>query len=99
MKLKGFVGTLGVHMNLANSGCIHSASSIRVVLLTMKIPLSVKCKCLHKVIVCLSKKSYNTRGTSAPSKYANHSEGTWENLSLIESINDISRQPNRKGAE
>jgi hypothetical protein len=99
IKLKGFVGTLGVHTNLASSSCVRSASSICVVLITMKIPLLVKCKCLHKVIVRLSKKSYDTRGTSAPSKYANHSEGTWENLSLIESINDISRQPNRKGAE
>ena len=76
IKSKGFVGTLGVHINLANSGCVRSMSSIHVVLLTMKIPLSVKCKCPHKVIVRPSKKSYNTRGTSAPSKYANHSEGT-----------------------
>ena len=76
MKSKGFVGTLGVHMNLASSGCVRNASSIHVVLLTMKIPLSVKCKCLHKVIVCPSKKLYETRGTKAPSKYANHSEGT-----------------------
>jgi hypothetical protein len=68
MKSKGFVGTLGVYMNLASSGCVRSVSSIRVVLLTMKIPLSVKCKCPHKVIVRPSKKLYDTRGTSAPSK-------------------------------
>jgi hypothetical protein len=68
MKLKGFVGTLGVHTNLASSGCVHNASSVRVVLLTIKIPLSVKCKCPHEVIVCPSKKSYDTNGTKAPSK-------------------------------
>ena len=68
MKSKGFVGTLGVHMNLANSGCVCRASSVHVVLLTIRIPLSVKCKCLHKVIVRPSKKSYDTKGTSAPSK-------------------------------
>jgi hypothetical protein len=67
IKSKGFVGTLGVHMNLASSGCVHSASSVRVVLLTMKIPLSVKCKCPHKVIVRPSKKSYDISGTKAPS--------------------------------
>jgi hypothetical protein len=68
MKSKGFVGTLGIHMNLANSGCVFSVSSVHVVLLTMKIPLSVKCKCPHKVIVHLSKKSYDTSSTKAPSK-------------------------------
>jgi hypothetical protein len=68
MKSKGFVGTLGIHMKHTNSGCVRNTSSIRVVLLTMKIPLSVKCKCPHKVIVCPSKKSYNTSGTKAPSK-------------------------------
>ena len=68
MKSKGFVETLGIHTNLASLGCVHSASSVRVVLLTIKIPLSVKCKCLHKVIICLSKKSYDTKGTRAPSK-------------------------------
>jgi hypothetical protein len=30
MKSKGLVGTLGVHINLANSGCVHSASSVCV---------------------------------------------------------------------
>ena len=68
MKLKGFVGTLGVHTNLASSGCVCRASSVRVVLLTIRIPLSVKCKCPHKVIVRPSKKSYETNGTKAPSK-------------------------------
>jgi hypothetical protein len=68
IKSKGFVGTLGIHTNLASSGCVHRASSIHVVLLTMSMPLSVKCKCPHKVIVCPSKKSYNTKGTKAPSK-------------------------------
>ena len=68
IKLKGFVGTLGVHTNLASLGCVHRASSVRVVLLTINIPLSVKCKCPHKVIVRPSKKSYNTKGTRAPSK-------------------------------
>jgi len=99
MKSKGFVGTLGVHMNLANSGCLHNVSSIHVVLLTIKIPLSVKCKCLHKVIICPSKKLYGTSGTKAPSKKMSHLGGTCENLSLIESINDNSRQPKGKGAE
>jgi hypothetical protein len=68
MKSKGFVGTLGVHMNLASSGCVCRASSVRIVLLTMRIPLSMKCKCPHKVIICPSKKLYNTKGTRAPSK-------------------------------
>jgi hypothetical protein len=68
IKSKGFVGTLGIHTNLASSGCVRSASSVRVVLLTIKIPLSVKCKCPHKVIVHPSKKSYETNGTRAPSK-------------------------------
>ena len=68
MKSKGFVGTLGVHTNLASSGCVHKASSVHVVLLTMSIPLSVKCKCPHKVIVRPSKKSYDTKGTNTPLK-------------------------------
>ena len=68
MKSKGFVGTLGVHTNLASSGCVRRASSVRVVLLTIRIPLSVKCKCPHKVIVHPSKKSYDTKGTRAPLK-------------------------------
>jgi hypothetical protein len=68
MKSKGFVGTLGIHTNLASLGCVRSTSSVHVVLLIMKIPLSVKCKCPHKVIVRLSKKLYNTSGTKAPSK-------------------------------
>ena len=68
IKSKGFVGTLGVHTNLASSGCVCNASSVRMVLLTMNVPLSMKCKCPHKVIVRPSKKSYNTKGTRAPSK-------------------------------
>jgi hypothetical protein len=68
MKSKGFVGTLSIHTTLANSGYVRSASSVHVVLLTMKIPLSIKHKCPHKVIVRPSKKSYNTSGTKAPSK-------------------------------
>jgi hypothetical protein len=68
MKSKGFVGTLGVHMNLASLGCVRRASSVRVVLLTMRMPLSVKYKCPHKVIVRPSKKSYKTNSTRAPSK-------------------------------
>jgi len=99
MKSKGFVGTLGVHTKQASSGCVRNMSSVHVVLLTMKLPLLVKCKCPHKVIVHLSKKSYNTSGTKAPSKYVSHSVGTCENLSFIESINDDSKQPKGKGAE
>jgi hypothetical protein len=68
IKLKGFVGTLGIHMNLASSGCVHNVSSIRMVLLTIKSPLLVKCKCLYKVIIRPSKKLYDTKGTKAPSK-------------------------------
>ena len=68
IKSKGFVGTLGVHTNLASSGRVRKASSVCVVLLTISIPLSVKCKCPHKVIVRPSKKSYETKGTKAPSK-------------------------------
>ena len=68
MKSKGFVGTLGVHTNLASSGCVCRASFVRVVLLTMRMPLSVKCKCPHKVIIRPSKKSYDTNGTKAPLK-------------------------------
>jgi hypothetical protein len=68
IKSKGFVGTLGIHMKQASSGCVCNTSSIRMVLLTMKIPCSVKCKCLHNLIVRPSKKSYDTSGTKAPSK-------------------------------
>ena len=68
MKSKGFVGTLGVYTNLASSGCVCRASSVHVVLLTMRMPLSVKCKCPHRVIVHPSKKLYDTNGTKAPSK-------------------------------
>ena len=68
IKSKGFVGTLGVHTNLASSGCVRKASSVRMVLLTIRIPLSVKCKCPHKVIVCPSKKSYDTNGSKGPLK-------------------------------
>jgi hypothetical protein len=68
IKLKGFIGTLGVHTNLASLGCVRRVSSVRVVLLTISMPLSVKCKCPHKVIVRPSKKSYDTNSTRAPSK-------------------------------
>jgi len=68
MKSKGFVGTLGIYTNRASSGYVCSASSICVVLLTIKIPLSIKCKCPHKVIVCLFQKLYDTSSTKAPSK-------------------------------
>jgi hypothetical protein len=63
IKSKGLVGTLGIYTNLASSGCVRNASSICVVLLTIKMPLSVKCKCPHKVIVRPSKKSYETSVT------------------------------------
>ena len=56
IKSKGFIGTLGVHTNLASLGCVHRASSVHIVLLTISIPLFVKCKCPHKVIVRPSKK-------------------------------------------
>jgi hypothetical protein len=68
MKLKGFVGTCSVHTNLASLGCVHKASSIHMVLLTIKMPLGVKCKCPQSVIVCPSKKLYATKGTMAPLK-------------------------------
>jgi len=68
IKSKGFAGTLGIHTNLASLGCVCRVSSVRMVLLTISIPLSVKCKCPHKVIVRPSKKSYDTNGTKAPSK-------------------------------
>ena len=68
IKSKGFVGTLGVHTNLASSGCVRNTFSVHVVLLTMKISLSIKCKCPQRVIVRPSKKSYDTNGTKAPSK-------------------------------
>jgi hypothetical protein len=99
IKSKGLVGTLGVHTNLASLGCVRSASSVCVVLVTIKMPLSVKCKCPHKVIVHPSKKSYDTKGTRAFSKYLSQSVGHWENLSLIESMNDDSKQPKGNGVE
>ena len=68
MYWKGFLGTRGVHTNLARLGCVHRASSVRVVLLTAKIPWSEKCKCLLKLIVRLSSKSNVSSGTKAPSK-------------------------------
>jgi len=64
----GFSGTRSVHTNLARLGCVHRASLVHVVLLTMKIPLSEKCKCPLKLIVCLSNRSNVTSGTRAPSK-------------------------------
>jgi hypothetical protein len=99
MKSKGLVGTRSVHSNLASLGCICKASTMLIILLTIKIPLGVKCKCPQRVIVCPSKKLYNTSGTVAPSKYVSHSVRTWENLSLIEVRNDISKQPKGKAME
>jgi hypothetical protein len=68
IKSKGLVGTLGIHTNLASLGCVRNMSSVRVVLLTIKIPLFMKYKYPHKVIVRPSKTLYETNGTRAPSK-------------------------------
>jgi hypothetical protein len=88
-----------VHTNLAKLGCVRNMSSTRVVLLTTNMPLLVKCRLPQRVIVRPSKKSYDTKGTMAPSKYVSHSVGTCENLSFIELRNEVSKQPNGKAGE
>ena len=68
MYRKGFSGTHSVYTNLARFGCVYNASSECIVLLTMKIPLSVKCKCPLKLMVHPSNRSNVISGTRAPSK-------------------------------
>jgi len=65
---KGLVGTWGVGTKQANLGSVRSRSVIRVLQLINKIPCSVKCKWPQRMAIQLSKKSYATRGTRAPSK-------------------------------
>jgi len=54
---KGLVGTRGVHTKVAKPGCVRKRSSVRVFLSMTKMLSAVKCKCPHKVAMCLSKKS------------------------------------------
>ena len=68
MYWKGFLGTRSIHTSLARLGCVYNASLVHVVLLTMKIPWSAKCKCPLKLMVCSSNKLNITKGTRAPSK-------------------------------
>jgi len=68
MESKGLAGTRGVGTKQENWGSVRSKSVIRVLRLTKRIPCSVKCKCLQRIAVRPSKKSYATRGTRAPSK-------------------------------
>jgi len=93
------LGTCGVHTNLARLDCVHKASSECIVLLTMKIPSSVKYKCPLRLMVCLSKRSNVTSGTKAPSKEVSHAGGNCSNKNLIESINEDSITPKGKAGE
>jgi len=68
MKSNGLVGTRGVGTKQANWGSVRNKSIILVLRLTKRIPCSVKCKWPQRMAVRLSKKSYATRGTRAPSK-------------------------------
>ena len=68
MYWKGFSRTCSVHTNLARLGCVCRASSVCVVLLTMKISSLAKCKCPLKLMVHPSSKSNVISSTSAPSK-------------------------------
>ena len=68
MKSNGLVGTRGVGTKQENWGSVRSKSVIRVLQLTKRIPCSVKCKWPQRIAVRLSRKSYATRGTRAPSK-------------------------------
>ena len=68
MKSNGLVGTQGVGTKQENWGSIQSKSVIHVLWLTKRIPCLVKCKCLQRIAVRLSRKLYTTRGTRAPSK-------------------------------
>ena len=68
MKSKGLLGTQRRGVNLAKEGSVYKMSSMRVLRRRKRIPSEVKCKCLQVMAVRLSKKSYATRGTRAPSK-------------------------------
>jgi hypothetical protein len=87
---KGLVGTRGVHVNLANWGCVRKMSLMRVFLSITKSPSSVKCKRPQRVAVRPSRKSYATKGTRAPSKYSSQVGGKREKTSFSESIKEDS---------
>jgi len=91
MQAKGLVETQGVQMKVASLGCIHKRSSIQVFLSMTKILSIVKCSRPQRVAICLSRKSYATRGMRAPSKYSSQSGGNCPKINLIESTKDDSR--------
>jgi len=96
---KGLVGTQGVQMKVASPGCVRNKSSVCVFLSTTKILSVVKCSQPQRVAIRLSKKSYATRGTRAPSKCSSQSGGNCPKMNLIESTKDDSRYPKGKEAE
>jgi len=96
---KGLVGTRGVQTKAASLGCVRKRSSVRVLRLTTKIPSTVKCKCPQRRAIRLSRKSYATRGTRAPSKFSSQVGGNWEKMNLMELIKEDSRYPKGKEAE
>jgi len=91
IQAKGLVGTQGVQTKAASPGCVCNKSSVCIFLLITKMPSGVKCKHLHKVAICPSRKSYATKGTSMPSKYSSQSGGNCPKRNLIESMKDDSR--------
>jgi len=99
IQAKGLVGIWGVHMKAASPGCICKRSSVRVFLLITKMLSGVKCKCPQRVAMRLSRKSYATKGTSAPSKYSSQSGGNCPKRNLIESTKEDSKYPKGKEVE
>ena len=69
---------------------MYKMSSMRVLQLIKRIPSAVKCKCPQVIAVRLSRKSYATRGTRAPSKWESQKGGKREKTNLIESKKVVS---------
>jgi len=86
-------------MKVAKPGCICKRSLVQVFLSITKIPSVEKCNCPQRVVICLSKKSYATNGTRAPSKCSSQSGGNCPKINLIESMNKDSKYPKGKEAE
>jgi len=99
IKANRLVGTWGVQTKVASLGCIHKMSSVCVFLSITKMLSGVKCKCLQRVAMRPSRKSYATRGTSTPSKYSSQLEGNCPKRNLIESTKEDSKYPKGKEVE
>jgi len=91
IKVNGLVGTWGVQTKAASLGCVCKMSSIHVFLSITKMPSGVKCKHLHNVAICPSRKSYATKGTSTPSKDSSQSGGNCPKRNLMESTKEDSK--------